>query len=115
MNLRQTLLSWIAMELALDPVLANPCLILANPLPISGQSKDQLPFNAKTSISLRVDWQCRIAGLPLNWRIGTGLALDWPIGTELANWHRIGRLAPDWLQIGRLALDWHWIGRLAPD
>ena len=54
------------------------------------------------------------AGLPLNWRIGTGLA----------DWHRIGRLQPDWLQIGRLALDWpigtgladwHQIGQLAPD
>ena len=44
------------MELALDPVLANPCLILANPLPISGQSKDQVPFNAETSIGIRVDW-----------------------------------------------------------
>ena len=43
------------------------------------------------------------AGLPLNWRIGTGLA----------DWHRIGRLQPDWLQIGRLALDWPIGTRLA--
>ena len=43
------------------------------------------------------------AGLPLNWRIGTGLA----------DWHRIGRLQPDWRQIGRLALDWPIGTRLA--